>query len=109
MSEKYILDGHNPRRVDDVIEWAKWYENADRRVALTEIAEGVKVSTVFLGLNHSWNGGLEIFETMVFGGPMDEWGDRYATWDQAVEGHEKTVGKVLMAIEEARVKTYSGD
>ena len=35
-----------------------------------------------------------IFETMIFGGEHDQWQDRYATWDQAVEGHKAAVNMV---------------
>lgn len=36
MSDKYILDGHNAVPCDDLMRWAKWYETANRRVALDE-------------------------------------------------------------------------
>ena len=50
------------------------------------------VSTVFLGLDHNWNGGPPIlFETMVFGGPHNEYQERYATWDQAEKDHDRVV------------------
>jgi hypothetical protein len=38
-----------------------------KRVAQTALPDGKWVSTVWLGLNHAWNGGPPlIFETMVF-------------------------------------------
>lgn len=43
----YILNGHEPVEVDDVMEWAKNFEQANRTVAKTTIGE-VDVSTVFL-------------------------------------------------------------
>lgn len=96
MRGKYILDGHRAIPVDDLFDWAHWLETADRRVALTKISSNVKVSTVFLGLDHNWGlaGPPAIFETMVFGGPMDQEQDRYSTWEQAEAGHEAMVAKV---------------
>jgi hypothetical protein len=90
---KYVLVGHEPVAAE-LYEWAAWYERADRTVARTDIGE-VRVSTVFLGLDHNWGDGPPlIFETMVFGGEFDEWQERYSTWDQAVAGHEAMVAKV---------------
>ena len=51
---RYILtaDGE-PIEVPDLLIWAEWFERADRTVAKTEI-DGAMVSTVFLGLDHSF-------------------------------------------------------
>lgn len=92
----YILDENLHAIPVDHLEWAKWYENAERRVALTKISENIKVSTVFLGLDHNFmlDGPPAIFETMVFGGPMDQNQERYSTWEEAEAGHEVMVAKV---------------
>lgn len=48
----------------------------------------VEVSTVWLGMNHAWQPGhILIFETMVFGGPLDGEMSRYATEAEAQSGH----------------------
>jgi hypothetical protein len=92
MSRCYKLDGHTPVVVDNLIEWATWFEDADRQVGLTDMGDGVRVSTVFLGLDHSFYGGAPIlFETMVFGGPHDQLQKRCATWEEAAKLHEETV------------------
>jgi hypothetical protein len=53
---------------------------------------GVEVSTVFLSLNHSFaNGPPLVFETMVFGGPLDGQQDRYSTRADALAGHARMV------------------
>lgn len=66
-----------------------------KRVGYTELEKGVKVSTVWLGLNHNWrNGELLIFETMVFGGKHDGDMDRYTTEKQAIAGHKRMVKKI---------------
>lgn len=87
----YILDGKKAKQVDSVTEWALWFEKADRKVKVTELPNGVKVSTIFLGLDHGWNGIVLIFETMIFGGEHDQYQDRYGTWEEAERGHEKAI------------------
>lgn len=80
-------------------EWSKLLgSDLYRRVAWTEIGD-VKVSTVWLGLEHHLDlvtgthppAPVAIFETMVFGGVMDQEQWRYATEEQALEGHAHVV------------------
>lgn len=98
MSEHYILDGHKPIPVD-LLTWARWLEeNRDqKRVALDEI-DGTKVSTVFLGLDHSFGDGPPLlFETMTFApGDSGEECERYTTWDEAVAGHAAMCERVRL-------------
>jgi hypothetical protein len=47
--------------------WATWFEAADRHVR-DSFQGDVRVSTVFLGLDHSVYGPPQLFETMVFVG-----------------------------------------
>jgi hypothetical protein len=94
MTGKYILEGKMPKLVEDVLEWGRWFETADRHVAKTVLPNGVKVSTVFLGLDHSFSGGQPIlFETMIFGGEHDQYQERYHTWEKAELGHKRAVAK----------------
>lgn len=94
MSGKYILEGKIPKLVDDVFEWGEWFETADRKVARTVLPNDVEVSTVFLGLDHNFSGGVPIlFETMIFGGEHDGYQERYATWEEAEAGHKQAVAK----------------
>lgn len=94
MSEHYILaeDGRTPIRAS-VLEWGNWFEKQDqRRVAADELPGDIRVSTVFLGLNHNWGEGPPLlWETMIFGGEHDQYQDRYSTYDDAVAGHAKAV------------------
>jgi hypothetical protein len=91
MTGKYILEGHTPVAVDDVLTWARWYETAARHVATTNVGE-VHVSTVFIGLDHAFQGGPPIlFETMIFGGKQDGYFARYSTWEEAEAGHASAV------------------
>ncbi len=93
MNDKYKLEGHEVVPVDDLLEWGSWFETANRHVGL-DIFGDVRVSTVFLGLDHNFgNGEPLLFETMVFGGPLDGEQERYCTWDEAEAGHKVMVEK----------------
>ncbi len=92
MSRGYwILDGHTPVPTNDIEAWSDMLSDYEKReVACTKI-DDVTVSTVFLGLDHSFffNGPPLIFETMIFGGEYDGHTDRYSTWEEAEQGHHK--------------------
>jgi hypothetical protein len=90
----YILDGHTPVPVD-LLTWAKYFETAERHVA-KDVFGDVEVSTVFLGLDHNYSrtGPPLIFETMVFGGELDQEMLRYPTWTKALAGHREMVERV---------------
>lgn len=97
MSDRYILEGTTPKKCDDLIAWANWLENNNRTVIKTKTDDdSVEVSTVFLGLDHSFDSGNPLlFETLVFGGNFDGEMDRYSTWEQAEVGHAEMVKKVI--------------
>lgn len=92
-TDKYVLEADGSiRQEPDLLAWAKWYETAERQIARDELANGVLVSTVFLGLDHAYHSTPPIlFETMIFGGEHDQFQDRYVTRDEAIEGHAKAV------------------
>lgn len=92
MSDKYILDDNRvPVPCSDLMEWAKWYETADRHVA-QEVVGDVRISTVFLGINHRFGPGSPLlFETMIFGGPHDGHQARCTFWDDAIKQHAEAV------------------
>ena len=103
MSDKFILEGHKVVRCDDLMKWAKWFETADLHVAKTTLSNGVEISTVFLGLDHNFTGKPPIlFETMVFGGELDEQLERYSNWQDAEEGHKRWVAKAQSKKVEAK-------
>lgn len=103
---KYILDGHKVVPCYDLIQWATWFETANRHVSY-HTQKGIVVSTIFLGLDFNLSGGdypLDgdhepmVFETLVKGGPYDGYTDKYCTWEQAEAGHQaacKLVGVSL--------------
>jgi hypothetical protein len=95
MSKYYILQGREPVPVE-CLEWAKWFEGNERRVAYTDLGNAAYVSTVFLGLNHSFtdDGPPLIFESMSFEGDQE----RYSTWEEAEAGHKRMVRRVRRAL-----------
>ena len=96
MMDKYILDGKTPVLCDDRT-WGRWMETASRHV-MQEEREGVRVSTVFLGLDHQGGEGPHLlFETMIFGGPHDQDQARYPTWAEAEAGHAQMCRKAFSA------------
>lgn len=98
MSDKYILEDHTPVRCDDSLAWGRWHESAERHVADETIGE-VRISTVFLGLDHQWGKGPPLlFETMIFGGEHDEFQERCSTWDEAVEMHARAKRMVVRRV-----------
>jgi len=93
----YILLGRTPIAVT-VEAWAKWMQIAERHVACDDIGKA-GVSTVFLGLDHGMRNNADplIFETLVFGGPLDGEMRRYSTWAEAERGHQEVVTEVRIA------------
>lgn len=101
MHGEYILseDDKTPVEVNDLLTWARWMETGNRRVAKDKIGE-VEISTVFLGLDHSFGSGAPVlWETMVFGGKLDQEQDRYCSYEEALKGHASMLAKVLHAQE----------
>ncbi len=95
MTDNYVLDssGH-PRLEPDIIKWAEWHCRAERHVAKT-IVRGITISTVFLGLNHNWGDGPPIlWETMIFGGHLDQYQERYISRADALARHKQMVWRV---------------
>jgi hypothetical protein len=104
----YVLDNKTPVLEPDTLKWCRWFESAKRTVRSEtgkvkvngkEVGE-VRISTVFLGIDHSFGGGPPmLFETMVFGGPLDQELDRCSTWEAAEKMHEAMVERVRYATE----------
>jgi hypothetical protein len=93
MNGQYILDGNGKPVIEpDLMTWATWYEAADRSVAKDTLSNGTKVSTVFLGLDHSFGFGVPLlWETMIFGGEHDQYQERYASREEAEKGHQRAI------------------
>ncbi len=87
------------KKVKSFIEWAKAFENsASRIIAKTNLEDGIQVSTVFLGIDHSFSSKPHVpilFETMIFGGKHHDYQVRYFNRLEAIKGHEKAVKLAL--------------
>jgi hypothetical protein len=103
LNRLYVLDGHEVREAT-LMEWARFFDNLDARtVAKTEVAAGVRVSTVFLGLDHNFSGRGPpvLFETLVFSDYGGDDGRRYCTWAEAELGHMEIVEAITARLEGA--------
>lgn len=103
MKQNYILDEKgNPVAEPDLMKWAQWFEKAERHVGNEQIGDS-KISTVFLALDHAWNGGPPVlWETMVFGGTLDQEQDRCSgSREQAEAMHARMVERVKCSNEKA--------
>ncbi len=94
---QYILNENGePMLAPDLSTWAKWFETSDRTVGKTKIGES-NISTVFLGLDHNYSGsGAPIlWETMVFGGKLDQEQTRCSGTRQMAENmHREMVERI---------------
>lgn len=95
MFEYYRRDGTPYDGPDPLMEWAADFEKQELRiVAQKKLWWGGFVSTVWLGMDHSFGMGSPlIFETMFFGVENIFIQERYTTLDEAEKGHEAIVKK----------------
>ena len=89
----YILDENkNPVRVANFQDFSEMFDNIEkRRVAFTDFGTHGSISTVFLGMDHAYgnNSPPVLFESMIFGGPYADTQERYCTYKEALEGHQR--------------------
>ena len=103
MNGRYIEVDGKPVPCEDLMEWGTWFEKADREVA-KHIVNGIRVSTIFLGLDHGFGGKLLLYETMTFNDrttkevsglkPFVEIQKRYATRAEAIIGHGEVIDEI---------------
>jgi hypothetical protein len=94
MSRWYILNNNNKPIPASITEAGDWLEEgSDRRTVKQDEIGDILVSTVFLGLDHSWTPGGKpvLWETMIFGGEHDQYQERYTSHKDALEGHKKAL------------------
>ena len=93
----YSLDKeNNPVACVDMGHYMAWVENNQGQTIVKQDSIGdISVSTVFLGLDHSFSTPRNspiLWETMIFGGENDQaYQERYASYEQAIEGHQKAI------------------
>jgi hypothetical protein len=110
-------ENHTPVRCETFEEYFAWGRECGEsgagfppHIGYTHIGngEGVLISTVFL-VSPAGVGIIEnplFFETMVFGGPLDQLQTRYPTWDEAAAGHQRICEEVrkLLALSPEELK-----
>jgi hypothetical protein len=98
----YALDKEHHVHEVSPYQWVKIWKGDTRRVAATEIAKDISVSTVFLGIDHRYrdDGPPLLFETLIFGGALDGEMWRYSSWDDAEIGHQSAVRKAKQALKQ---------
>ena len=97
----YILKGRKTEPCSNLLEWARWFETADRivkrEVVFAKENNGktkreVTISTVFLGIDHNFSksGRPILFETMIFGGVDYDQKicERCCTYQDALKQHQ---------------------
>jgi len=102
MSDHFVLIGKEVVRFDvgdgtrwgfdpeKLVAWARMFDQPNRRIATTKFGRHIRVSTIFLGLDHSFFSSTPVlFETMVFSGKRkDVYCDRCSTYEQAERQHK---------------------
>ncbi len=72
--------------------WGTLFADAEYKILRQNKVRGSLVSTVWLGVDHSFGQGSPlIFETMIFGGRFDDYQERYSTEQDALVGHQATL------------------
>lgn len=92
MSGKYILVKQKAVPCHDLVEWGMWMQERVKHVGDITTKRGIRISTVFLGLDHQYGEGEPLlFETMIFGNNVGDMMCRYSTFNQAREGHRRAI------------------
>lgn len=97
MSMFYILDKDHNVIPATLHEWAEFF-NSPKCIVAQDIIIGVRISTVFLGINHSLDDDRPLtFETMIFGmNDESEYQERCHTYDEAVAQHAEALRVVKL-------------
>ncbi len=105
MSNKtYILNSDGePELCEDIQKWGAWMavHVEERLIAVSTDGKGepgaVKISTVFMGLDHSFGetDNPVLFETRITNGIHDGYVEQYSTRKAALEGQDKAVKRVF--------------
>jgi hypothetical protein len=101
------LDGQLAVPCESMLEWAMWFgqnshpDNFNRRVDETIIGP-MRISTIFLGLDHNFgrDGEPLIFETMIFRGGESQECWRSSSWQEAEADHKRAVELIRREIKE---------
>lgn len=93
----WIIDNDGRIKQVDLLTWALWIEKDENRVVKQECVGESMISTIFLGLDYNLapTGPIILWETMIFGGPMNQYIERCAgNREQAEAMHQKVLERV---------------
>lgn len=101
MAGIYILIGKTPVQVSDTILWEEEALVGMYPIEQTYTKDSF-VSTVFLGMDEDYDGEgpIKLFETLVCGGHYHEYRERYTSWEDAEEGHDKVLEAIRLIEDE---------
>lgn len=91
-----------------ILEWGMDYEDVNARTVARTFIGTLWVSTVFIGLDHSFGGDdayPAIFETMIFDDIEDDYQERCSTWAEAEEMHARAVEIAIARVRVADAMT----
>lgn len=92
----YLLDKDKKPYAVSLEESFKVYDDPDMKITQQNMVGDIKVSTVFLCMDHAWIGepGPVLWETMIFGGEHDGYQERYTSHEDALAGHQRALNLV---------------
>lgn len=102
VSMYYKLDENKNVVTGTMYDAEEIFTHPDKKIVKQDTVGDKFISTVFLPIDHGyprWSGHTEnylpvVFETMIHDETKDEWTnyqERYHTWDQAEEGHQRAI------------------
>ena len=91
----YLLDENKEPYPATLNQYMILFDNIDMKVTAYDEIDGVRISTVFLGMDHSFShepGHIPVlWETMIFGGEHDDYQKRYTSHHDALEWHQRAL------------------
>lgn len=97
----YILDENKNVIIcnkQECFDQREYMFNTHTKHIADDIVNGKRVSTIWLGIDHSWECVAKplVFETMIFDKNSEElyyeiYLDRYSTWKEAEDGHQRAI------------------
>lgn len=89
MNDYYKLDDNKNVVPCTLAEWSDGFARHESRIVDKTTIGDTSISTVFLGIDHSFgHGPALLFESMTFGGKCDGMQERCSTWQEAKRQHE---------------------
>ena len=97
MLRHYILNEKKQIVEVDLMTWARFFEDVEKRRVASHELDDVRVSTVFLSIDHGFSFDEDIppvlFETLCFANDENDM-ERYCTFDEALAGHYRHCERV---------------